>query len=101
MSALPHRKIIDKQDDPLVAALIRFVTDTLSRSLDDISTWDIVQKDPDSRCAEFSIRFGYGTEGYTGSIVRGIGGWGVLTYQSEIFMIGMHPIVSMEAHNQQ
>jgi hypothetical protein len=100
MTALPPRKITDEQDNPVIAALIAFVTNNLSQSLDAISAWDVIQQLPESGYAEFSVRFGDGTEGYTGSIRQGLDGWRVHTFRAVITMTGMHPIVSMEAHNQ-
>lgn len=97
MATLPQHRIEEQKDNPIVAALIKFVTDVLKRSLDDISNWNVIAKE-ESGYAEFSVKFGDGTEGYRGIIRQGLNGWRVHTFQTVMTITGMHPIVSMEAH---
>ena len=69
MTALPQRKITDHKDNPIIAALIAFVTDNLSQSLDDISNYEVIQQMPESGAAEFSLSFGDGSTRVTGTLV--------------------------------
>src|SRR5579872_1871319 len=82
MTALPPRKITDEQDNPIIAALIAFVTDQLKRSVDDISNWSVVVSG--SGIGDFDVRFDKDTTGYTGGISKDLstGQWNIYEFRS-------------------
>ena len=97
MATLPQHRIEEQKDNPIVAALIKFVTDVLKRSLDDISNWNVIAKE-DSGYGEFSVKFGDGTEGYRGTIRQGLDGWRVHTFQAVMTVTSFSPTISVEAN---
>jgi hypothetical protein len=96
MAAVPGQSLENEEDianNPWMQGLKDFILVTLKRPLAEISHWDILVTHPESGYAEFSVRFGDGTEGYTGTIRQGLDGCRVHTFRALLIVSGISPAV--------
>ncbi len=84
------------EDSSIGQGLLSFVRSALGRSVDDIKSWDIIQK-TDNGHAQFSIRFGDGSHGYTGWIMqRDANSWVVYSFHAFVTVTNTQPMMTWE-----